>query len=96
MVADQQLNSKRKTNRNGQTDTFSLIARLRRCRSTQKYTTKPRYILSCGALSGGFADTFLFVVRQHKATFYENETLDLHTIIDNSFLQQSAAKNWHL
>ncbi len=25
MVADQQLNSKRKTNRNGQTDTFSLM-----------------------------------------------------------------------
>lgn len=49
--------------RNVPVDTFSLIARLRRSRSTQKYTTMPRKQIVCGALYGSFADTFLIVVR---------------------------------
>jgi len=35
-------NFKNETNRNSRVDTFYLIASLRRSRSTQKYTTKPR------------------------------------------------------
>ena len=52
---------KNQTNKTGKTDTFSLIASLRRYRSTQKYTARPReHSLHAGFL-GGLADTFLFV-----------------------------------